>query len=198
MKKLFIASLIFISLFSACTSKNTTIKQPDANKVVSTQAKQKTQPIPIALTEDTVISFDGFDLALSEYKLVRSKDDLMKDATNLSKKLDEYKVESLQVGFDLGLSYSDPEVSKRDSYLIIVLNYNPQKIIKSQRDSVIPDFDVEAFDNEGDEVILIHNSMEDQYIQFENPLGVLLFKTFDDTETITFNFDGDPYILTIK
>ena len=51
---------------------------------------------------------------------------------------------------------------------------------------------------EDDNLILLHNSMDDKYIQIENFIGILVFKIFGDAEEVNFKFNDDKYLLKLK
>ncbi|WMM26026.1 hypothetical protein RBU61_04955 [Tissierella sp. MB52-C2] len=186
-KKFILLIVTLIFLLTACTNSSSDNEQ-DNQKV------QSSTP----LLEDTIVELEDFSFQLLDYYLVKSENDAVKDSVAIYEKISKTTVDSTKLGFDIGFHGSNSEVSKRDGYLLLTLNYNPNKNNTSQRDSVIPKMDISAVDNEGDDLILLHNSMDDKYIQVEDPIGILVFKIFGDIETIDFVFDGNMYKLELK
>lgn len=189
-KKTILLILVLIFLLSACTNGSSD------NGGDTSLPKEVQDSTP--LSKDTIVELDDFSFQVSNYYLVKSENDAVKDAINVGEKISNAKFDSTKLGFDIGFNSSKPEISNRDSYLILMINYNPDKKIKSQRDSIIPKMDIQASDNEGDDLILLHNSIDGKYIQVDNPIGVFVFKIFGDTETVDFMFDGNAYELELK
>ncbi|MBU5428443.1 hypothetical protein KQI41_18800 [Tissierella pigra] len=178
--------IILLFLLTACSGGNDNISNE----------KEEDQSIP--LLKDTVVEAGDFSFKVLEYYLIKSENDAIKDSVNIYEKINNTTVDSTQLGFDIGFQGSKAEVSKRDSYLLLTLDYNPDKNEILQRDSVIPKMNIKAVDNEDDNVILLHNSMDNKYIQVENPIGVLVFKIFGDAEEVNFKFNGEKYLLKLK
>lgn len=178
--------IILLFLLTACSGGNDNISNE----------KEEDQSIP--LLKDTVVEAGDFSFKVLEHYLIKSENDAIKDSVNIYEKINNTTVDSTKLGFDIGFQGSKSEVSKRDSYLLVVLDYNPDKKEISQRDSVIPKMSIKAVDNEDDNLILLHNSMDDKYIQVENPIGILVFKIFGDAEEVNFKFNDDKYLLKLK
>jgi hypothetical protein len=182
-KKTILLILVLIFLLSACTNGSSD------NGGDTSLPKEVQDSTP--LSKDTIVELDDFSFQVSNYYLVKSENDAVKDAINVGEKISNATFDSTKLGFDIGFNSSKPEISNRDSY-------NPYKKIKSQSDSIIPKMDIQASDNEGDDLILLHNSIDGKYIQVDNPIGVFVFKIFGDTETVDFMFDGNAYELELK
>lgn len=186
MNKKFILIVVSLACFllflTACSSGGSSRKS-------EVKAKNNTA----TLSKNTVVSTEKFSFELIDSCLVKSESDAIKDSANLYEKVSSVKPDSVKLGFDVGFKNSKPEVSKRDSYVILTINYNPDKKIKSQRESIIPKMQIKALDEKGEEVILVHNSLEEKYIDVNNPIGVLIFKVYGDTKNINFTFDGKDY-----
>lgn len=180
-RKVILLILMLMLLLTACTEK-------------------KTETTTASLTENTIINLDDFSFQLLDYFLIKSESNPVQDSMNVYQKISDFevRVDSGRLGFDIGFNHSNSEVSKRDGYLVLILKYNPDGNIAAQRDSIIPKMNILSKDNKGEDLLLVHNSMEDNYIQIENPIGVLIFKTFTDIETAEIWFDGKPYNLEIK
>lgn len=185
-KKIILIIVTLIFLLTACTSGNN-VKKDDGKA-------QKNS----ALLKSTVVKLDTFSFQFINFNLIKSEGDVVQDSVNVYQKISNTKVDSTALGFDIGLNSSKSEVKKRDSYLVLTLNYNSDKKITSQRNSIIPKMDIGAVDNKGDDVILVHNSLDDKYIDVKNPIGILVFKIFGDTKTVDFMFDGNTYKLELK
>jgi len=215
-KSIFLIVIVMFLLYS-CT-KGGGNNEKDSNEIqsnvpITEDENIETDSIPLAEDEvedeiveidstpqlgDKIVELKDFSFQLTDYYLVKSESDAVKDSLNVYEEVSNTSVDSTKLGFDIGFHGSNSEVSKRDSYLILKINYNPNKNNISQRDSVIPKMKISAVDNKGDDLILIHNSMKDKYIQVEDPIGILVFKMFGDTETIDFKFDGNVYELKLK
>lgn len=188
-KKFILLIVTLIFLLTACTSGNSNNNKQDSEKAKNSSA---------ALLKSTVVKLDNFSFQLLDFYLIKSEGDAVKDSVNIYEKLSNTKVDSTKLGFDIGFNNSKSEVTKRDSYLVLILNYNHDKKNTSQRNSVIPKMDISAVDNKGENLILVHNSMDDKYINVENPIGVLVFKIFGDTKTVDFKFNGNAYKFELK
>ena len=179
---LVITTLIFIS---ACSN---------SNEINSEENEQIEQAINL---KDTKVEFDKFSFQLIGYKIIDSENDVTQDALSVFEFIQDANVDNMQLGFDIGFNSSNEEVTKRDSYLIIILEYSLNIENASQRDSIIPKMNISATDNFEDDLILLHNSMKDKYIQIDNPIGVFVFKTFKDSKTIYFEINNKEYYLEL-
>lgn len=181
---LVIVTLIFLlSTFTSCNSNEQVDVKQQSNSLLS---------------KGTVVKLDNFSFKFLKSYLIKTEGDNFKDIEHICPKISDTSYDSTKLGFDIGFNNSKSEVSKRDGYLLLKLNYNPDKKITSQRNSVIPTMDISAVDNKGDDVILIHNSMDDKYINVKKSIGILLFKIFADAKTVDFTFDGNTYKLKLK
>lgn len=189
MKKSYIIILVILSmiLLSAC-SNSSDIKIEE----VAGQAEESVN------LKDTIVKLDEFSFRLTGYKMIASKNDITQDVFSVYEAVQDSIVDSTQLGFDIGFNNSNEEVSKRDSYLIIKLEYTLNSENTSQRDSIIPNTNISATDNLEDDLILLHNSMKDKYIQIDNPMGALVFKTYKDSKTIHFKINNKKYYLELE
>lgn len=186
MNKVSILIIVFIILISGCSLKNNSISSTNGN----------TSDTPMLSLNTSDVNLSDFSFRVSDFSIIKSENSESKDALNIYEKVKNTSVDSMKLGFDIGFKNSDAEVEKRDSYLILTIKFLVDDNV-SQRDSIIPEMRIEAYDNVGDEVILIHNSMEDNYIQVDNPYGVFVFKLFNDTEFVNFKFDDTEYRLKL-
>lgn len=173
-------------LLNACSAGADESRQTD---------EQKAQVVSTPQLENVTVVCEDFSIRLKEFHMIKSENDIMNDSTNIYEFIDSTSIDSFSLGFDIGFHASNKEVSKRDSFLVLIFDYNPDGIIVSQRDSVIPEMSITATDNKGEKVILLHNSMDEKYIQLDNPIGAIVFKLFEDTESIEFNINGTLYVL---
>ena len=185
-KKFILVIATLVLLLTACTSGNNKKQDNEKSQNYST------------LSKSTVVKLDDSSFEFLNYYKIKSEGDSAKDAVTLYQKVSDTAIDSTKFGFDIGFNNSKSEIAKRDSYLVLTLNYNPDKKIKSQRDSLIPKMDISAVDDKGDKVVLVHNSMDDKYVNVENPIGILVFKIFGDTKTVDFMFDGNGYKLELE
>lgn len=163
-------------------------------------ASKKAEANATPLMENTIVKLEDFSFEFLDGFLVKSANDVVKDSIDIYEKISDYEIEvdSVQLGFDIGFTGANSDVKKRDGFLVLILKYNPDGAITSQRDSIIPEMIIKASDDKSENLILVHNSLDEKYIQIENPEGVLIFKTFADAKTVTVTFDGSSYLFTLN
>ncbi|WP_373899751.1 hypothetical protein ACER0A_000685 [Haloimpatiens sp. FM7315] len=193
---------VLVTMCIGCTTNTAVGGKADPKNISNNEGNNKQDDTKseakAILVKNTVVEVKDFSFKFLEFDLVKSVKDNGQDALNIYDRTFGAKVDSAALGYDIGFNNSKSEVDKRDAYLVLVLDYNWNKKITSQRDSIIPEMKLKAIDNKGDDVILMHNSIHDKYIDVENPKGVLVFKTFSDTTSVTFEFDGNPYNLQLN
>lgn len=149
------------------------------------------------LLKEGVVGLENFSFELVDYSLIRSEENPIKDATNIEEMIDNSDIDSIKIGFDIGFSSSKVEVEERDTYMILTVNYILDDAITSQRDAIIPVVSITAKDDKERELILIHNSMDGLPVNLDNPVGVLIFKMYGDTESIEISFDDQAHVLKL-
>lgn len=188
-KKSIVIAVTVIFLAVACN----TIETGEIKKSEIVEVEE----VPI-LDKNTEIKLKDFSFQLVNYYLIESEQDTFKDLNRILEKINYPEADSFELGFDIGFDNTKAEVAKRDAYLVLVVNYNPDGKVKSQRDSVIPKMDIKAVDDQGEDLLLMHNSMKEKYIQFEKPEGFLIFRTYKDIKSVNFNFDQQRYEFILK
>lgn len=188
-KKSIVIAVTVIFLAVACN----TIETGEIKKSEIVEVEE----VPI-LDKNTEIKLKDFSFQLVNYYLIESEQDTFKDLNRILEKINYPEADSFELGFDIGFDNTKAEVAKRDAYLVLVVNYNPDGKVKSQRDSVIPKMDIKAVDDQGEDLLLMHNSMKEKYIQFEKPEGFLIFRTYKDIKSVNFHFDQQRYEFIMK
>lgn len=155
---------------------------------------------PVILDEGTVVKLEDFSFQFVGSFHIESEGNITKDILNVTTKLEDtdIKIDYMKLGYDFGFTGANAEVKKRDSFLVMILKYNADDAITSQRDSIIPKMKIKALDDKNEKLILVHNSLEKDYIQVENPFGILVFKMYSDTKIIFISFDDKSYELIIE
>lgn len=146
----------------------------------------------------TPAAYDGYSMELIGAQLNKSSGDVLKDVqvvgTGLSREaFDDATARGFAFGFK---NSSSSEIEKKDVYLSIYVRYVlPEGA--GQRESVIPQTEHSVVDDRGEPVDFIYLSNEGDYIDTDYPYGVIIFKTFDDTQSVSLDLNGTLYALDL-
>jgi len=143
-------------------------------------------------------TYDGYSMQMIGAQLNKSSGDVLKDVqvvgTGLSREaFDDATARGFAFGFK---NSSNSEIEKKDLYLSVYVRYVlPDGA--GQRESVIPQTEYSAVDDRGEPVDFIYLSNEGDYIDTDYPYGVIVFKTFDDTQSVRLDLNGTFYVIDL-
>lgn len=200
--KAFIMFVIAIGIFqvTGCSSKSMEKKAVEEknNTVELSRANKKDKKLVASIPQFDSIPAKGDNCMVSVVgaELIKSTGDVVKDATIVGNGIKGTSDDAIQKGYDMGfMETSDKEVSKRDAYLCLYIKYGFEKEDVSQRDSVIPKYDIEVSDDKDDVLVLIHNSMKENYIDMDCPYGIVILKGYYDAKTYKIHIGDTVYLL---
>ena len=195
----FVAIAIMLSFTVGCSSGDTT-KQDNEPIILTASAELHDENIagdvPLFSTEP--VSCGDCSVSIVGITFTKSSGDAVQDAMLIGNGLDTAFVDATKRGFDIGfMDSSNKEVAKRDAYLCLYLKYSFAGEA-SQRDSVIPDLDVTVTDHENEQFILIHNSMDETYVNVDYPYGIIILKGYSDSEHVMIKLNDVCYQLDLR
>lgn len=198
-KYIFICSTIILTfIFAAgCSSGKSEIPDEPIILTVDTQLHDDniSDDVPLFLT-DPVPCGDCY-ASIVGITFTPSSGDAVEDSMQVGNGLDAAFVDGTGKGFDIGfMNASNEEVAKRDAYLCLYLKYSFSEEV-SQRDSVIPDMKLKVTDHEDEPLIMIHDSMEDTYVNVNYPYGIIILKGYADSQYLTIEMNDVLYQLNL-
>lgn len=149
----------------------------------------------IILLQDNSVNMDSYKLSIVGFRVDSSTGDPIKDAFIGDGLVNETFDESVERGFQIGFENSKAEVKNKDEYLSLYFKFTFNDNDITQRDSIIPKFKIKVKDDKDDECVLIYNSQKDKYIDLNSPYGVMLYKTFSDSQEFEISIDDNVFIL---
>lgn len=103
--------------------------------------------------------------------------------------------ESTARGFGLGFYNAKAEIKKKDAYLSLYLKFQLNDENKTQRDSIIPDINISAKDNQNSKLDLMYYSNKDKYINLQAPNAVIILKTYYDAQSFEIQIKDKKFMI---
>jgi hypothetical protein len=191
-----LVAVLALGAVSGCApGSSTSAITPVAVAVSDARDKNLTKDV-VALSAEPV-AYDGYSMEIIGATFDESTGDVMKDLTIGTGLKRENFDDSTARGFAFGFkNSSNKETAKKDAYVAVYVKYELLGE-SSQRDSVVPQSEFSAIDDQGERADFLYVSNKDEYIDTKYPYGVLIFKTYSDAKTLELDLNGRPYVIDL-
>ncbi|NLY45385.1 MAG: hypothetical protein GX053_05285 [Tissierella sp.] len=192
-----VALFIIVFFISSCSSDESINIDSDVLEITLEKVTGSNDFLKdnVILLKEVPIDFESYNLSIVGARYDISSGDATEDTFVGDGLVNETFEDSVGRGFQIGFENSKAEVKNRDGYLSLYLKFGFEDEDMSQRDSIIPRFNIEVRDDKDDDCVLVYNSQKDKYINLNSPYAVLIFKTFSDAEQFKITIDNFIFIL---